>query len=114
MEKGAERPQRAPDVQFAGQMQDSSFTTPQWLIQRGDRYLQVSELLYRVAEAADGTHSYDDIAVLVGAATRRQVSGDDVRVLVQERLAPAGIVAASGPAVDAAFTRRTQDPSPLR
>jgi putative peptide zinc metalloprotease protein len=92
-----DRPQRAPDVVLAGEMPDSSYASPQWLIQRGGRYLQVSEVLYRIAEASDGTHTPEEIAVLVGAQTRRPVTGEDVRALVEQRLIPAGVLAgASG------------------
>ena len=54
-------------------MPGTAYQNQQWLIQRGDRYLQVSEVLYRVAEHCDGTRTEDDIAVLVSAATRRNV-----------------------------------------
>lgn len=104
-----ERPTRSPDVALAGQMPDSSFATPQWLIQRGDRYLQVSEVLYRIAEACDGTHSCDEIAVLVGATTRKPVTAEDVRALVAQKLTPAGIVGAAG-----AATPPSRGASPLQ
>jgi len=73
-------------------MPGTGYRATQWLIQRGDRYLQVSELLYRVAELCDGTRSDGEIAVLVAAATRRNLSGEDVRAIVESKLAPAGIV----------------------
>jgi putative peptide zinc metalloprotease protein len=106
----AEHPRRGTDVVLSGEMPDSSYATPQWLIQRGGRYLQVSEVLYRIAEAADGTHSPEDIAVLVGAQTRRQLSGDDVRALIEQRLVPAGIIAGADGAAAAATTKAPSSP----
>ena len=88
-----ERPTLAPNVTLVGPMSGTAFQKPQWLVQRGDRYLQVSEILYRVAELADGTRTLEDIAVLVSAATRVEVTPHDVRTLVETRLVPNGIVA---------------------
>ena len=103
-----ERPMRAPDVRSGGEMPGTGFDRPQWLVQRGDRYLQVSELLYRIAGLADGTRTADEIAVLVSAAMRRNVSGRDVRDLVETKLMPSGIVA-GGPQAGPA----PSGPSPL-
>ena len=90
------RPTLAPGVVLAGPMPGTAYQNQQWLIQRGDRYLQVSEVLYRVAELCDGTRTEDDIAVLVSAATRRNVTGEDVQALVASKLRPAGIVGSAG------------------
>jgi putative peptide zinc metalloprotease protein len=103
-----ERPVRAPDVRSGGEMPGTGFDRPQWLVQRGDRYLQVSELLYRIAGLADGTRTADEIAVLVSAAMRRNVSGQDVRELVETKLMPSGIIA-GGPQAGPA----PSGPSPL-
>src|SRR5688500_14745385 len=96
-----ERPMRAPDVRSGGEMPGTGFDRPQWLVQRGDRYLQVSELLYRIAGLADGTRTADEIAVLVSAAMRRDVSDQDVRHLVETKLMPAGIIAGGDQGVPA-------------
>src|ERR671936_1998919 len=105
MTTDAQHPQRAANVALAGGLAGSAYTEQQWLVQRGDRYLQLTEILYRIAELADGTHTPEDIAVLVSAMTRREISADDVRTLVAEKLDPAGIIAsaaaASLPAADA-------------
>jgi putative peptide zinc metalloprotease protein len=86
------KPTLAPGVVLAGPMPGTGYRTTQWLIQRGDRYVQVSEILYRVAELSDGTRTDGEIAVLVSAETRRNVSAEDVQALVQTKLVPAGIV----------------------
>jgi hypothetical protein len=47
----AERPKLAPGVDLAGQMQESAVVNPPWLLEREEAgYIQVTELLYRVAE----------------------------------------------------------------
>jgi len=53
----AEEPKRftlAPNVQLLGEMQGTGFEDRQWLIQHGDEFLQVTELLYRILEQANG------------------------------------------------------------
>lgn len=56
--------------------------------------VQLSPLLYLVAEHADGRRSYGEIAEAVSAAFGRGVSDDNVRVLVEEKLRPLGVLAA--------------------
>jgi len=58
----SERPALAPQVHLSGQMQASGFTEPLWLIQRDGQFLQVSQLLYRVAELANGERTLGEIA----------------------------------------------------
>jgi hypothetical protein len=50
----AERPRLAANVSLIGEMPETGFTEQQWLIQRAGRFVQVTELLYRIAEHADG------------------------------------------------------------
>jgi putative peptide zinc metalloprotease protein len=66
---------------------------PPYLVRRGDAILQVSQLLHTVAFGADGRRYFDEIAALANARLDRQLSADDVRYLIEEKLAPAGIVA---------------------
>ena len=73
-------------------MPGTGYRAAQWLIQRGDRYLQVSEILYRIAELCDGSRTDEEIAVLVSAETRRNVAAGDVRAVVDSKLVPAGII----------------------
>ena len=103
------RPSLAAGVVLAGPMPGTGYRAAQWLIQRGDRYLQVSEILYRVAGLCDGSRTDEEIAVLVSAETRRNVTAGDVRAVVESRLVPAGIIG-DGAAAPATAPRRT---SPL-
>src|SRR5438309_5852027 len=82
-----ERPRLAPGVKLAGQMQESAFVDPPWLLEReGAGYVQVTELLFRIAEACDGQRTLDEIAAVASDQTGRAVSADNVRQLVGTRL----------------------------
>lgn len=76
----------------AGPLQDSAFTEGQWLVQRGERFVQVPELLYRVVELADGSRGLKEIADALTASTRWEVTAGDVAALIERKLAPLGLV----------------------
>lgn len=86
-----ERPQLAPNVELSGAMQESGFTKQQWLVQRDGRFIQLTELLYRVAEQADGARTHEEMARGVAEATGRKVSAENVRALLR-KLLPLGLV----------------------
>jgi len=71
----------------------SGFQNRQWLVQRDGRFIQVTELLYRIAEYADGERPLDGIADRVTGSTEWLVTGDQVRDLIRTRLLPLGILA---------------------
>jgi putative peptide zinc metalloprotease protein len=77
-----ERPRLAPNVTLAGEMVESAFKTAPWLIDRDGRYIQVSRLLYVVAEQCDGQKSLEQIAEAVSHELKRDVGADDVKVIV--------------------------------
>ena len=87
-----ERPLLAPQVQLLGEMQGTGFTDKQWLIERNGHFIQVSELLYRVAEQINGRHTLEEIAAGVTQATQWIVSRGNVRQLLQTKLIPLGLV----------------------
>ncbi|MEW6471268.1 MAG: hypothetical protein AB1679_03270 [Actinomycetota bacterium] len=89
-------PHLARDVELLGPYRDSGLEKPPYLIRRGHTVLQVSELLFVVAAAANGRRDLDEIAAVAGAQLRRRLSADDVRRLIEGRLTAAGIVAARG------------------
>jgi putative peptide zinc metalloprotease protein len=91
-----DRPRLARDVELLGPYRDSGLENPPYLIRRGAAVLQVSRLLHLVAEGVDDRRDYDEIADAVGAQLGRQLSDDDVRYLVEEKLVQAGIVATPG------------------
>jgi putative peptide zinc metalloprotease protein len=55
--------------------------------------LQLPRLLYLVAENSDGRRSYEQIAEAVSQGFGRGVSADNVRVLVETKLRPLGVLA---------------------
>jgi putative peptide zinc metalloprotease protein len=85
-------PSLAPGVELSGPMQGSAFVEQQWLIQRDGSFLQVSELLYRVAEQCNGRNSPEKIASRLTRSTQWQISPEQVRYILESRLAPLGIV----------------------
>jgi putative peptide zinc metalloprotease protein len=107
-----ERPALAPGVELVGEMQDTGFAERQWLIQRDGRFLQVTELLYRVAERIDGNRTLEEIATAITASTEWIVTADNVRQLIGKKLSPMGLILGA----DGAAARRTQvrERSPLQ
>jgi len=100
---GEGAPRLAEDVQLIGEYEGSGFKEPPSLVRRPDgQVIQLSPLLYLVAKHADGSNDYAAIADLVGTEIRRQMSTDNVRLLVEEKLRPLGVlVAADGSRVEA-------------
>ena len=86
-------PSLVPGIEFIGKLQGSGFAEDQWLVRHDGRFVQLTELLYRVAEAIDGERSVEEIAVATTAATPWLVSGDQVALLIEQKLAPLGLVA---------------------
>jgi putative peptide zinc metalloprotease protein len=107
----AEFPQRAPDIELVGEMQESAFQDGQWLIKRDGHFLQVSELLYRVAERADGRHTLQEIATAVTDATEWIVTDAHVRQIIESKLVPLGVIAAKKD--DEQQPQSVRPPSPL-
>ena len=108
-----ERPTLAPNVQLVGEMPETGFMDRQWLVQRGGRFMQVTELLYRVAEQANGERTLEEIAVGVTEATDWMVSADNVRQLIQIKLIPAGLISPVGGSPPSLTDDRTRSPLDL-
>ncbi len=112
-----ERPALAPQVQLAGRM-ESGFTETQWLVQRDGNFIQLPELFYHVAAAADGSRTLSEIADVVSAATGRPLTADHVRLIIAAKLIPKGIVAPDAqpgaPAVPARRTNAARPPLGMR
>ena len=86
------RPALAPDVELVGELRATGLVERQWLVRRSERFIQLSELLYRVAEQLDGARTLDEIAASVTSATRWQVTAENVRQVIDLKLAPLGLV----------------------
>src|SRR5687768_9082925 len=57
-----ERPRLADGIELMGEMKESAFKDPPWLISREGKFLQVTELVHRVAEHSTGDKTIDEIA----------------------------------------------------
>lgn len=87
-------PQLADGVELLGEYEGSGFKEPRYLARRADGVLvQLTELLYLVAEEVDGRRDHDAIARAVSERYGRSVSGDNIRVLIENNLLPDGFVA---------------------
>ena len=86
-------PRLADGVELIGEYEGSGYKEPPSLARRADgQVIQLTPLLYAVAEQADGRRDYVELAHVVGDEIGRAVSEDNVRFLVEERLAPLGLV----------------------
>lgn len=99
-------PKLADDVVVTGAMEESAFEEEQYLVQRSGRFIQLTQLLYRIVEQVDGQRSIEDIAREVKADDGKEVSADDVRKLIAEKLIPVGLVVkADGSVVQSTSSR---------
>jgi putative peptide zinc metalloprotease protein len=87
-------PRLADGVRLLGEYQGSGFTTPHYLIARGDgQVLHVSELIHLVAAHLDGTRDADEVARAVGEEYGRELTLEGLSFLLDQRLRPMGVVA---------------------
>jgi putative peptide zinc metalloprotease protein len=87
-------PKLAEGIELIGEYEDSGYKEPPSIARRADgQVIQLPKLLYFVAESADGSRTYEQIAERVTEATGRGVGGDDIRFLVDEKLRPLGVLA---------------------
>jgi putative peptide zinc metalloprotease protein len=89
----------ADGLSFLGLYQGSGFTEPRFLVRRADgQVIQLSRLLYVVTEAiaAEGADGGDaaEIAGRAGAKIGRELTAENIRYLVDGKLAPLGVVVA--------------------
>jgi len=79
-------------VTLACEAKGSGFEDPQWLVERDGHFIQLTEILYRIAEQANGERTLEDIASLVTENTDWIVTADNVRQLIQTKLVPLGLI----------------------
>lgn len=90
-------PRRAEGVELLGRVRDMAYADERWLIcSDGARYIQATPILYHVLLHADGTKPVPAIASAVAADVGREVAADDVRTMLAEILAPAGLLMVPG------------------
>lgn len=80
-------------MELVGEFEGSGFKTTPYLVRRPDgQVLQLTQLLYLVAEQADGQKDDGEIAHAVTQELGKTVSADNVRFLLEEKLRPLGIL----------------------
>jgi putative peptide zinc metalloprotease protein len=100
-------------VRLAGEFAGSAFKDHQWLIERDGHYIQVSELLYRVTESANGARTLPEIANLVTESSEWAVSADHVRAMIGAKLIPLAIIMPATDGVPQLFPPRPSAPGVL-
>ncbi len=94
-------PRLRPGTTLLGEYRESGFREPAYLARRPDgQVVQLSRLLYLVADAADGVADCDQIAASVSEAFGRRVSAANVMHLIEHRLEPSGLMADTAPGVE--------------
>ncbi|MFF7053632.1 hypothetical protein ACFY94_35285 [Streptomyces griseorubiginosus] len=90
-------PRLSAGLRLHGEYQGSGFTEPKYIARRGDgQVVQLSRLLYLVASSVDGERDTESIAHRVSARFGREVSGDNIRYLVEKKLEPLGVTVPEG------------------
>jgi putative peptide zinc metalloprotease protein len=83
-------------VELLGTSEGSGFKEPPALARRGDgQMVQLTPLLFAVANAVDGRRDYAAVAEVVAEEVQRGVSAANVRTLVEEKLRPLGVLASA-------------------
>ncbi|MEV1050753.1 hypothetical protein [Streptomyces sp. NPDC049887] len=90
-------PRLGAGLQFLGEYQGSGFTERKYLVRRGDgQVVQLSRLLYLVAEAIDGVRDTETVSHRVSGRYGREVSADNIEYLIEQKLEPLGITVPFG------------------
>jgi outer membrane lipoprotein-sorting protein len=87
-----EIPRLASNIRLIGKMNGVGFRDQQWLVQRDGKFIQMTELLYRIAERANGQHTLETIAESVSNSTEWLVDAADVANLIHSKLVPLGLM----------------------
>ena len=75
-------PKLTAGIELAGEMQESAFKEPPFLIKRDGQFIQTPELLYRVAEQIDGQREVNEVGRRASEATRIALSADEIKQLL--------------------------------
>jgi len=96
-------PALAPGAELLGQYKDSGLREAPWLVRRADgRVIQLTRLLYVVAESLEGARGLDEVATRVGSVIDRIVTADNIVFLVENKLRPLGLLAGGDAGVPSA------------
>ena len=94
-------PRLADGVELIGEYQGSGFQEPRYIVRRADgQVIQLPRLLYLLAASMDGQRDQAQVAGVLSTEFGKVVQPEQVAFLVDNRLRPAGIVAADSEAGD--------------
>ncbi len=89
----AEVLRRADGIELIGEFEGSGFKKPPRLARRSDgQVVQLTHLLFAVAEAADGRRDLHAVAEVVSRRCGRPVNAANVKLLAEKKLRPLGIL----------------------
>ncbi|MEA2662291.1 MAG: putative peptide zinc metalloprotease protein, partial [Chloroflexota bacterium] len=103
----ADTPQLADGIVLSGQMEESAFVEEPALVQKDGRFIQLTELLFQIVKHIDGKTSIDDVAAAVSKDSGKEITADEVRTLIAEKLIPVGIVPTADGKVPESKTARS-------
>ncbi|MDX6663200.1 MAG: putative peptide zinc metalloprotease protein [Solirubrobacterales bacterium] len=90
------RPKLAEGIELLGEYEGSGFKEPHSMVRRADgQVVQLPQVLYLIAEAADGSKDLDAIAAEVSERYGRGLDGESVGFLIDKKLKPLGVIAAA-------------------
>ncbi len=96
----------AAGTELLGQYEGSAYQQPHYLVRRGDgQVLHLSELLFLVLIAMNGERDLEAVAAHTSEKLGRPVVANNVGYLVENKLGPLGLIAASPEAEDDALSR---------
>ena len=105
----AHAPARAPGMELLGEFTGSGYDDAPSLVRRGDgQTVQVTPLLYQLLETLDGERDVAQLADELGRRCGKAVTTEDVVYLLEQKLAPLGLLAEADGSAPA-----TQKPTPL-
>ena len=86
-------PARARGVELLGEVPGSGYRTPPALARRADgQTIQLTPLLYLILTEIDGRRGLAEIAARVSSRSGRLITLDNVRMLVERKLVPLGLL----------------------
>ncbi|HEX7166301.1 MAG TPA: hypothetical protein VF230_04900 [Acidimicrobiales bacterium] len=89
-------PRLADGIELVGEFEGSGYKEPHFIARRDDgQVVQLTELLFHVADACDGECGWDEIAERVSERYGKNVTADQIQYLVAEKLRPLGLLIAS-------------------
>ena len=95
-------PRLAEGVELLGEYRGSGYEQPPFLVRRGDgQVIQMSRLLYLLTSSMDGQRDVEQLAERTSRAVGRRLSADNVRFLLEAKIGPLGVLAATPGSGDA-------------